>query len=160
MSFSFRLMRDEDAEQLSRLIHRNFQRFIAHTYTKGGIRHFLKATTEKALLRRKRKNQLILVAETERSVSGLNTVSGLIAVRKGNHITLFFVAPEFHRRAIGTRLFREAVKHIKAAVPDLGCVTVNSSEYALPFYKKLGFTAKSAPFFRRGMKITPMELLL
>ena len=166
MSHSFRMMRDEDAEQLSLLIHRNFQRFIAHTYTNRGIRIFRKNTSKQALLWRMRKNQLIIVAESvdpaagSTAASDRKTISGLVAVRKGNHITLFFVAPEFHGSGIGTGLFLEAATRIKAAIPELRFITVNSSDYALPFYKKLGFTAKSAAFFNRGMKITPMELRL
>jgi ribosomal protein S18 acetylase RimI-like enzyme len=154
MNNSLRMMRDNDAEQLSLLIRRTFRQYIAHTYTKRGIRVFEKNTSAKALLRRKRKNQLIIVAETE------DTISGVIAVRKGNHISLLFVAPEFHGKAIGSLLCREAISRIKTATPDIRCATVNSSEYALPFYAKLGFTVKRPAFFHKGMKMTAMELRL
>jgi ribosomal protein S18 acetylase RimI-like enzyme len=106
------------------------------------------------MLKRKRKNQLIVVAESD------DTISGMIAVRNGNHLNLLFVAPEFHRNGIGTLLFRDALNRMKATVPDIRNVTVNSSQYALPFYTKLGFRVKSSAYFHKGMKITPMELLL
>jgi len=154
MPLHFRTMKDSEAEAVSRLIQRTFQRFIAADYTSRGRRCFLKNTSKRAILRRKRKNQLLIVAEDN------HTISGLVVVRKGNHISLFFVAPEFHRREIGTRLFREALDRMKAAMPDLGNITVNSSEFALPFYTKLGFVAKRSAYYRRGMKITPMELQL
>jgi ribosomal protein S18 acetylase RimI-like enzyme len=150
----FRIMSEDDAEAVSLLIHRTFQQFIAETYTARGIKHFLKHTSKQAMLRRKRKNQLIVVAEAD------DKISGMIAARKGNHITLLFVAPEFHRNGIGTLLFQDALNRMKAAIPDLGTVTVNSSQYALPFYTKLGFTVKRPAYFHRGMRITPMELLL
>ena len=150
----FRIMRDDDAGAVSLLIQRTFQHFIADTYTARGIKRFLKITSKQAMLRRKRKNQLIVIAEAD------DTISGMIAVRKQNHITLLFVAAEFHRNGIGTLLFQDAFTRMKAAVPDLGTVTVNSSEFALPFYTKLGFTAKRSAYLHKGMKITPMELLL
>lgn len=81
-------------------------------------------------------------------------------MRKRNHITLLFVAPEFHRNGIGTLLFQDALNRMKATIPNLGTVTVNSSQYALLFYTKLGFTVKRSAYLHKGMKITPMELLL
>jgi len=150
----FRLMSDDDAEAVSALIHRTFLQFIAQTYTARGIKHFLRNTSKQAMLRRRRKNQLILVAETG------GGISGMIAVRRGNHISLLFVAPESHGKGIGTLLFQEALERMKAAIPDLGSVTVNSSDFALPFYTKLGFAARRPAYMHRGMKITPMELPL
>ncbi|MEE8591615.1 MAG: GNAT family N-acetyltransferase [Spirochaetia bacterium] len=150
----FRIMNEDDAESVSALIHLAFQQFIADTYTARGIKHFRKNTSKQAMLRRKLKNQLIVVAEAD------DKISGMIAVRKGNHITLLFVAPEFHRTGIGTLLFQDALNHMKATMPDLRTVTVNSSQYALPFYTRLGFTVKRSAYLHKGMKITPMELLL
>jgi ribosomal protein S18 acetylase RimI-like enzyme len=150
----FRIMRDDDAGAVSLLVQRTFQHYIADTYTPRGIKHFLKITSKQAMLRRIRKNQLIFVAETD------GTICGMIAVRNGNHLNLLFVAPEFHRNGIGTLLFQHALNRMKAAIPDLGNVTVNSSQYALPFYTQLGFRIKRSTYFRKGMKITPMELLL
>lgn len=152
MSACFRAMHDDEAKAVSELIQNTFRQFIAESYTAHGIRYFLKHTSKRAMLRRKRKNQLLIVAENQ------GTITGFIAVRKGNHISLFFVAPEFHRKGIGTRLFREAVERMKAALPDLRTITVNSSGYAVPFYEKLGFKARRSAYLHRGMKITPMEL--
>jgi GNAT superfamily N-acetyltransferase len=149
-----RFMNESDAEAVSDLIQRAFQRFIADTYTARGKRYFLRHTSKSALLRRRRRNQLLVVAEQG------HTIAGVIAVRKGNHVSLLFVAPEFHRRGIGTLLFGKALELMKDTIPDLCSVTVNSSAYALPFYKGLGFSAKRSAHFYKGMKITPMELRL
>jgi ribosomal protein S18 acetylase RimI-like enzyme len=147
-------MNDDEAEAVSLMIHRTFEQFIADTYTARGIKHFLRNTSKQAMLRRKRKHQLIIVAETG------DTISGVAAVRKGNHLTLLFVAPEFQRKGIGILLFQDALNRMKAALPDIRTVTVNSSQYALPFYTKLGFTVKRSAYLHKGMKITPMEMLL
>jgi ribosomal protein S18 acetylase RimI-like enzyme len=151
---NLRIMNENDAEAVSNLIQRTFQRFIADTYTSRGIRYFLKHTSKAALLRRKRKNQLLVVAELG------GTITGMIAVRKGNHVSLLFVAPEFHRRGIGALLFGKALELMKDAIPDLCSVTVNSSSYAVRFYTGLGFSAKRTAYFYKGMKMTPMELRL
>lgn len=147
-------MNESDAEAVSSLIQRTFQQFIADTYKARGKRYFLRHTSKPALLRRKRKNQLIIVAKTD------DTVSGVVAVRRNNHISLLFVAPEFHGKGIGSLLCREAISRIRATSPDLRRVTVNSSEHALPFYAGLGFTVKRPTYYHKGMKITPLELTL
>jgi predicted N-acetyltransferase YhbS len=147
-------MDESDAEAVSNLIQRTFHHFIADTYKARGKRYFLRHTSKSAMLRRKRENQLIVVAETG------NTVSGIIAVRRKNHISLLFVAPEFHGKGIGSLLCREAISRITAAIPNPHRVTVNSSEHALPFYAKIGFTVKRPAYFHKGMKITPLELVL
>lgn len=147
-------MTEGQAEEASRLIQRAFQQFIVATYTSRGKRYFLRHTSKAALLRRKRKNQLLVVAEQ------MDRVSGVLAVRNVNHISLLFVAPECHRRGIGTLLVGKALELMKGATPDLATVTVNSSTYAVPFYAELGFQVKGPARFYKGMKITPMELRL
>ena len=106
-----RTMNENDVEAVSMLIHRTFQQFVASTYTARGKRYFLKHTSQAALLRRKRKGQLLVVAEQAKMIVGV------IAVRKGNHISLLFVSPEFHGKGIGTLLYREALDRIKLAIP-------------------------------------------
>ena len=60
---------------------------------------------------------------------------GVMAVKdEGKHISLFFIREEYHRKGIGRRLFDAFIEEI--SVPEM---TVNSSTYAVPFYKSLGF---------------------
>lgn len=60
---------------------------------------------------------------------------GIIATRNaGSHIALFFVHGDYQRQGIGRLLFNECLKENKNKR-----ITVNSSEYAVKIYERLGF---------------------
>ena len=53
---------------------------------------------------------------------------------------------------IGRRLFDAFIEEI--SVPEM---TVNSSTYAVPFYKSLGFEQVQEPQITNGLKYVPMK---
>ena len=60
---------------------------------------------------------------------------GEIAIRPDRkHICFFFVDGRYHRRGIGTRMFRRLLDDYPNET-----ITLNSSPYGLPFYKAIGF---------------------
>jgi ribosomal protein S18 acetylase RimI-like enzyme len=68
---------------------------------------------------------------------------------------------EYQRQGIATELLRQMVCELKATGFD--CITVDSSEYALPFYKNFGFFQIGAEqqhksFVSIPMKYTPNEI--
>ena len=71
---------------------------------------------------------------------------------ENNHISLFFIKPEHHRKGIGKKLFN----YIMADNPALK-MTVNSSSYAVPFYKSLSGLRKSAKQCINGLTFFPNE---
>ena len=78
---------------------------------------------------------------------------GTLAIReRQRHVCFFFVDGEYHRRGVGTKLFRR----MREDFP--GCtITLNSSPYGLPFYKALGFIATDREQTVNGIRFTPME---
>jgi ribosomal protein S18 acetylase RimI-like enzyme len=85
------------------------------------------------------------------------SIAGMIAVRNGNHVSLLFVEPSLHGRGIGRRLFESVLAQMRQRLPGLERVTVNSSDYAVPFYRALGFETIGRAYYKRGMRITPMR---
>jgi GNAT superfamily N-acetyltransferase len=78
---------------------------------------------------------------------------GEIAIRPDRkHICFFFVDGRYHRRGIGTRMFRRLLEDY----PD-ETLTLNSSPYGLPFYKAIGFAATDEEKTVNGIRFTPME---
>ena len=78
---------------------------------------------------------------------------GVIATKnEGQHISLFFIKPSYHRRGIGKQLFKTAI--LNQPVSEM---TVNSSSYAIPIYRKLGFEPVCEEQVTHGMKYTPMK---
>lgn len=78
---------------------------------------------------------------------------GTLAFReRDNHLSLFFILPDFHRRGIGRRLFDTLVSD-----NDYDEITVNASTYAVPFYESLGFHVLAEPQNYHGLISVPMK---
>ncbi|MDD5917714.1 MAG: GNAT family N-acetyltransferase [bacterium] len=81
------------------------------------------------------------------------TLIGEIGIRaRKKHICFFFVKGSYHRRGIGTRLFKQLLRDVPS-----GTITLNSSPYGLPFYRALGFIPTDHEQTVNGIRFTPME---
>lgn len=77
---------------------------------------------------------------------------GIIGTKnKGQHISLFFINPKYHRKGIGRSLFDYAYSNQTVAQ-----ITVNSSSFAVRFYENLGFTKAAEEQVTNGLRYTPM----
>lgn len=81
---------------------------------------------------------------------------GMLALREGCHISLAFVRGEFHRRGVGRMLCTEAKRY--ASAKGTKKITVNASDYGIPFYRAMGFTETDMQQERDGVIYTPMLL--
>ena len=78
---------------------------------------------------------------------------GEIGIRPDKmHICFFFVDGEYHRRGIGTGLFR----YLRKVYPE-ETITLNSSPYGLPFYQAIGFVPTEVEKTVNGIRFTPMK---
>lgn len=79
-------------------------------------------------------------------------IIGMLATRdNGNHIALFFVDGNYHKRGVGRLLFEKA-----RADNIAGKMTVNSSPYAVTVYRHLGFLEMAEEQLTDGIRYTPM----
>lgn len=77
---------------------------------------------------------------------------GIIATRNGgNHIALFFVDGEYHRKGVGRSLWRAMLEDNKAAE-----IKVHSSVFAADIYKRLGFVQTDGIQEEDGIRYIPM----
>lgn len=83
---------------------------------------------------------------------------GVIALREGQHISLLFVRDKFHHLGVAGRLVRLVVDQVAMENPRIRAVTVNSSPYAVGFYKKMGFKALGPEQRADGIRFTSMRL--
>ena len=80
-------------------------------------------------------------------------LKGVIATNKNRrHICCFFVKARYHRQGIGRKLWEYLLANSSSEV-----ITVNSSPYAVPVYRKLGFVDTDAEQLSDGMRYTPMK---
>ena len=75
---------------------------------------------------------------------------GVIAMPRPTLVQLFFVAPGHLGQGIGKSLWEAARTHVEENYPDVKTIELNSSPFAVPAYKALGFFPISEPFRRKG----------
>ena len=128
-----RTMNPGEEVEVSNLVARSFNEFIAPDFPDEGIEEFFRYSNPRALIKRSEGNHFVLVAEAE------GTIAGMIEIREMKHVSMLFVDKAFQRRGIGKELLRAALDRIKAGSRPPRKVTVHSSRFALPFYESLGF---------------------
>ncbi|WP_020004205.1 GNAT family N-acetyltransferase [Brachyspira innocens] len=120
----------DDIEEISMLAKNIYLKYNSHIDTEEGINNVLLfISSDNMRLRFFMEGSLILIARNQN-----NSILGMIEIINYDHISLFFVNDKYFKSKIGTRLFEEAKNILKSDK-----YTVKSSDYALEFYKKLGF---------------------
>ena len=79
-------------------------------------------------------------------------MKGIIATRDNRkHISCFFVYAEYQKQGIGRKLWDYVRDNSCASL-----ITVNSSPFAVPIYRRLGFTTLDTERLTDGIRYTPM----
>ena len=130
-NFEIKKAQLEDLEEISNLAKRIYLKYNSSLDTDEGINNILTFINyNNILMRTYIDGSLILKAIKN------NTIIGFIEIRNYNHISLLFIDDKYFRLGLGKKLF-EKVKEIMPSDK----YSVNSSDYAIDFYKKLGFVA-------------------
>lgn len=120
----------ENLEDISLLAKNIYLKYNSSFDTKEGIDNVLKFISfESMRLRFFMEGSLILAAKDDK-----DAVIGMIEITNYDHISLLFVDDKYFKLGIAAQLFEEAKNILKSDK-----YTVKSSNYALEFYKKLGF---------------------
>lgn len=83
-----------------------------------------------------------------------DTLVGMLAMRDNSHISLAFVRGDLHRRGIGRMLCAEA--KARALAHGTKRITVNASDFGIPFYRAMGFKETDMQLEADGIIYTPM----
>lgn len=146
-----RMLEAKDIPAAVVLIREGYDRFVAHDYTPEGTVRFYEYASEEALSARIEGGahfSMVAVADGE--------LIGIIEMKDFNHCSLFFVKARFHGKGIGRWLFEEAVAHCRFNNTKLDTIGVNSSPYAVPVYKRLGFKSIGTLEEENGIVYQPM----
>lgn len=81
-------------------------------------------------------------------------VVGYISLKSQSHLYHLFVSEAYQRQGIARQLFDRVLSSTAANI-----ITVRSSIYAVPFYKKLGFIESGISATKDGIVFQPMELI-
>ena len=137
-----RELRKEELNDAINLIWETFLKYEAPDYTEEGIREFKKTIDDEKWIGNK---DFFGAFEGEK-------ILGVIATKDFEHISLFFVAGEYHRQGIGRKLFNKVCELNKT-----GVYTVNSSPYGKVIYEHLGFECVDNEQCVCGMRFYPMR---
>ncbi|MBQ7595828.1 MAG: GNAT family N-acetyltransferase [Clostridia bacterium] len=138
-----RKLKADEIETALALVWKVFLEFEAPDYSESGVDEFYKSIHDKNYLAQLRLYGAFVADE----------LIGVIASRsEGAHIALFFVDEKYQKKGAGRMLFNALLSDCKSEM-----ITVNSSPYAVPIYKKLGFCVTDAEQSVNGLRFTPME---
>jgi GNAT superfamily N-acetyltransferase len=150
--FEYDYMRPEESNEVFHLIAEEFDTYVKKDCTEEGVKEFFRAVS--LMLFELPENHFNVVARAERRAVGI------INVRDFCHISLFFVKDTFQGRGIGRSLFERALAMCRAREPELKMIDVNASQFAVPFYEKLGFKRVGPPMVKRGIRFVEMKKML
>lgn len=150
LKYNIRPILENEWEMAMQLVWDTFLIYEAPEYSKEGIKQFQDFIRDPRLKEMFKNNDYQVYGAFLQ-----NTVIGVLGVR-GEHISLLFVEPKYHHQGIATAL----LKMIFTSLKSLGCerMSVNSSPYAVPFYKKLGFVKVTSEIEKDGIRFTPMKI--
>jgi predicted GNAT family N-acyltransferase len=149
-----RLMRTGEEIEVSNLVARSFNEFVAPDFPDEGIDEFFSYANPRALQKRSEGSHFVLVAESD------GVIAGMIEIREMKHISMLFVDKAYHRRGVGNELLMAALDKIKLESRPPDMLTVNSSRFAVPFYERLGFVRSEEEKIIHGVIHIPMALSL
>lgn len=146
-----RMLEKEDIPEAVKLIREGYDKFVAHDYTpEGTVRFYEYASEEATRARFEGGTHFSMVAVSD------GELIGIIEMRDYEHCSLFFVKARFHGQGMGRWLFEEAVAYSQIHKPNLQAITVHSSPYAVPVYKRLGFQTVGTLEEENGIVYQPM----
>ncbi len=148
----YRDMQPDEESEVSGLIARVFNEFIAPGYTEEGRQEFLRYMQPEALLERMQAGNATLVACVD------SQIVGILQLRDSSHISMLFVDKAFQGQGISRELLNRAIALARQHDPNVSQMTLNSSPYALPIYEKLGFHPTAPEQIHNGIRFTPMVL--
>ncbi len=151
MNAVLRIYRPGDEIPVHCLVRRVFDQFIRDDYSEEGQQEFARYINWEAIAARQSQDCQLLLAEQGEALIGV------LELRDFRHISMLFVAPEAQRQGIARSLLDRALTLVRRVRPDLAGVTVFSSPFAVPVYRKLGFTPTGPETTVHGIRYTPME---
>ena len=157
---NFRIYETHDTAEIKNaffLAEKVFMEFEAPSFVQRGVDSFLD------FLWGKRVREMIADGGFKVWVCYANAFAGdelvgMLALREGCHISLAFVRGDFHRQGIGRMLYAEAKKYALSRGTEV--ITVNASDYGIPFYRAMGFRETDMQLVSDGIIYTPMEAKL
>lgn len=146
-------LKKENIKNTLDLVWSVFQEFEVPDYSEEGIEEFRKFILYDSIVEKLDKGDMCFWGCLDN-----NELTGVIATRGVNHISMLFVKKDYHRRSIARGLFQTVIEVCKKQ-DNISQITVNSSPYAVEVYHRLGFIDTDKEQTVNGIRFTPMVYL-
>jgi GNAT superfamily N-acetyltransferase len=143
-----------DALAMSDLLDRLLRRYVVKDCSPDGRRRLLASVAPDALTGLMAQGHHYHVAFTG------SDLFGVVGMRGVNHVHHLFVADTLRGSGLGRRLWETARDEICMHGTAPPVFTVNSSLYAIGFYKALGFQPTGPEEERDGIRFQPMRYVI
>ena len=153
---TYTFMRAGEEEELSRLVMRAFDEFVAPDLPPEGRERFSDHASPVRLGAPERQQETA-VAFIDGRLAGV----GRIGRRNETpHIDLLFVEKEMHGQGVGRELVKRLLDIARKNDSAAERVTVNATRFAVPFYARAGFAPSGEERTENGIISIPMEIAL
>jgi GNAT superfamily N-acetyltransferase len=142
-----------DVEAISALVQLSFTELASRDWEPNARKVFLAESSPASMRAAPKPAYAVAAFDGERPV-------GFISMPKPTAVGLLFVHPRYLRRGIGRALWEQARAFMEKTYPETETVEVNSTPYALEFYRSVGFVPISPEFFKSGCRATRMACWL
>jgi GNAT superfamily N-acetyltransferase len=154
MSTEIRPAVPDDAAAVSSLVQLSFRALGAANWSPEAMATFYAESMPSVLVDK-------LAAALFGAVATIDgAVAGFAMVGRPNRLDLLFVHPDHLRKGIGRALWEAARAHVQAQYPEVKTIELNSTAYAQPFYRSVGFVPISLEFDAKGARATRMACWL
>jgi putative acetyltransferase len=154
LPLTFRPAAPEDAGAVSALVQASFRIIASSDWAPAAVARFLQESSEGELRKKLQAASFAWVATSN------GIAQGFILMKKSSRVDMLFVHPSSLRRGIGRALLNGACAHVESTHLDVSTIDLNSTPYALPFYRASGFVAIGRPFELNGARVTRMAYRL
>ena len=148
--YIYRLAHPSEIPAMHSLVKKVFLQFEAPDYSTDGISEFLNYIQMDPWVLRMQGGGISIICMSD------DLMIGVLEMRKEDHLSLLFVDANYHHQGIASSLWQKALDLVKNNPSEIEKITVNSSPYAVQFYKKLGFVQTMDRQERNGIIFFPM----
>ncbi|MFB6342021.1 GNAT family N-acetyltransferase [Saccharicrinis sp. FJH62] len=152
MEYKIQPYRKGQEKDISKLVGKVYDEYVAPDYTEKGNRFFYDWIEPEKIADRQVEQSNLLVATNN------TRIIGMIEIRENRNISLLFVDQNYHGKGIARELYKAALEICCSRDKQLNKFYVHASPFSIPVYERLGFKATGKMQEEHGIKYLPMEM--
>ena len=144
-------MASGEEQEVSSLVRRVFDRFVAPQFCAEGIDEFLSYVEPARFAERLAAGHAVILA------LDAEALVGMVEIRDRNRVSLLFVDESHQGKGLGRGLVSRAFRRCSTDADESVRVTVHASPNSVGFYETVGFRAEGPERTESGIRYVPMH---